>query len=235
MNATYGDTSGAANYHSLQLTLERRFSGGLALLGAYTYSHSIDNVPLQQGGGSDGPIPQDIRYRFLDRGTSGFDIKHRVSQSAVYDLPFGHGKRFNIENRLVNAHLRRLASKRDSDLANRAAIHSSVWRRLYPTPAAAGRTGWVPASYRTPPLITGSTLRSTPPARRGQRRSSTPTGTRGATFCGVRIAPIWISRSLSRSGLRSDLAFSSGASFSTYSITRNSICRTRRSETPRPA
>lgn len=102
VNVTYADTSGAANYHSLQLTLERRFSGGLALLGAYTYSHSIDNVPLQQGGGSDGPIPQDIRYRFLDRGTSGFDIKHRVSQSAVYDLPFGRGKRFNIENRLVN-------------------------------------------------------------------------------------------------------------------------------------
>ena len=102
VNVTYADTSGAANYHSLQLTLERRFSGGLALLGAYTYAHSIDNVPLQQGGGADGPIPQDIRYRFLDRGTSGFDIKHRISQSAVYDLPFGRGKRYNIENRFAN-------------------------------------------------------------------------------------------------------------------------------------
>ena len=102
VNATYADTTGDANYHSLQLTMERRFSQGLALLGAYTYSHSIDNVPLQQGGGSDGPMPQDFRYRFLDRATSGFDIKHRVSESFVYSLPFGRGKHFAISNAAAN-------------------------------------------------------------------------------------------------------------------------------------
>jgi hypothetical protein len=102
VNVTWGDTTGDANYHSFQFTLERRFARGLALLSAYTYAHSVDNVPLQQGGGSDGPMPQDIRYRFLDRGTSGFDIKHRYSQSVIYDLPFGKGKHFNIENAFAN-------------------------------------------------------------------------------------------------------------------------------------
>ncbi|MDQ6699485.1 MAG: TonB-dependent receptor, partial [Acidobacteriota bacterium] len=102
VNLTWGDTTGDANYHSFQFTLERRFSQGLALLGAYTYSHSIDNVPLQQGGGADGPVPQDIRYRFLDRGTSGFDIKHRFTESFIYDLPFGKGKRFSFGNDLAN-------------------------------------------------------------------------------------------------------------------------------------
>jgi hypothetical protein len=102
VNLTYADTSGVSNYHSLQVTVERRFARGLSLLGAYTYSHSIDNVPLQQGGGADGPIPQDIRYRFLDRATSGFDIKHRYSQSVIYDLPFGRGKQFNIANGFLN-------------------------------------------------------------------------------------------------------------------------------------
>ena len=98
VNATYGDTTGAANYHSLQVTAERRFKAGLAWLGAYTYSHSIDNVPTQQGGGSEGPVPQDIRYRFLDRGSSSFDLRHPTSQSVIYDLPFGRGRRFGIAN-----------------------------------------------------------------------------------------------------------------------------------------
>jgi hypothetical protein len=98
VTATYGDTNGSGNYHSLQVTAERRFKKGLAWLGAYTYSHSIDNVPTQQGGGSEGPVPQDIRYRFLDRGSSSFDIRHRTSQSVIYDLPFGKGRQFDISN-----------------------------------------------------------------------------------------------------------------------------------------
>jgi hypothetical protein len=98
VNATYGDTTGVGNYHSLQVAAERRFHNGLAWLGAYTYSHSIDNVPTQQGGGAEGPVPQDIRYRFLDRGSSAFDIRHRTSQSVIYDLPFGKGRRFDISN-----------------------------------------------------------------------------------------------------------------------------------------
>jgi hypothetical protein len=103
VNATYGDTTGVANYHSLQITAERRFARGLAWLGAYTWSHSIDNVPTQQGGGSEGPVPQDIRYRFLDRGSSSFDIRHRTSQSVIYDLPFGKGRLFGISNPVGNA------------------------------------------------------------------------------------------------------------------------------------
>jgi hypothetical protein len=103
VNATYGDTSGKANYHSLQVTAERRFTKGLSWLGSYTYSHSIDNVPTQQGGGQEGPVPQDIRYRFLDRGSSSFDIRHRTTQSFIYDLPFGKDRHFAIANPLANA------------------------------------------------------------------------------------------------------------------------------------
>ncbi|HXJ38529.1 MAG TPA: TonB-dependent receptor, partial [Bryobacteraceae bacterium] len=103
VNATFGDTTGIANYHSLQITAERRFIRGIAWLGAYTWSHSIDNVPLQQGGGADGPIPQDIRYRFLDRASSGFDIRQRMSNSVIYNLPFGKGKRFGLSSGLADA------------------------------------------------------------------------------------------------------------------------------------
>jgi len=89
-------TSGNSSYNSLQLSAEKRFSNGLSFLSAYTYAHSIDDVPLQQGGNGEGPIPQDPRYLFLDRGDSLFDVRHRFSQTLLYDLPFGQGKRFHI-------------------------------------------------------------------------------------------------------------------------------------------
>ncbi|MEJ7609327.1 MAG: hypothetical protein WKF37_24400, partial [Bryobacteraceae bacterium] len=67
-DVTYALSDGNANYHSLQATAEKRFSAGLSFLTAYTWSHSIDNIGNAFGGGANGPLPQDIRYRFLDRG-----------------------------------------------------------------------------------------------------------------------------------------------------------------------
>jgi Carboxypeptidase regulatory-like domain len=89
-------TDGNSNYHSMQLSAEKRFSNGLSFLSAYTYAHSIDNVPLQQGGNGEGPIPQDPRYRFLDRGNSLFDVRHRFTQTLLYNLPVGKGRRYQI-------------------------------------------------------------------------------------------------------------------------------------------
>jgi hypothetical protein len=100
---TFAATDGNSDYHSLQLTAEKRFSNGLSFLSAYTYAHSIDNVPLQQGGNGEGPIPQDPRYRFLDRGNSLFDIRHRFSQTLLYDLPIGEGKRLHFGQKWENA------------------------------------------------------------------------------------------------------------------------------------
>ena len=64
---------------------------GLSFLTAYTWAHSIDNVPNAFGGAANGPFPQDIRYRNNDRGDSSFDIRHRFTHSMNYELPFGQG------------------------------------------------------------------------------------------------------------------------------------------------
>jgi len=95
-------TDGNSGYHSLQLTAEKRFSNGLSFVSSFAYSHAIDNVPLQEGGNSEGPLPQDPRYRYLDRGDSLFDIRRRFTQTLLYDLPFGQGKRFHFEQKLAN-------------------------------------------------------------------------------------------------------------------------------------
>lgn len=99
---TYNPTDGRSNYHAFQSTAEKRFSQGLSFLAAYTYAKSIDNVANQFGGGSNGPLPQDRRFRNIDRGPSGFDIRHRFTNSMNYELPFGRGKRFSSSHGFVN-------------------------------------------------------------------------------------------------------------------------------------
>ena len=98
----YAATDGLSAYHSLQATLEKRYSSGLNLLSSYTYSHAIDDVPLQESGGDDGPIPQDPRYRYLDFASSSFDIRQRFTQTVNYQLPFGNGKRFHFDSNWAN-------------------------------------------------------------------------------------------------------------------------------------
>ncbi len=91
--ASYNVSDGLSSYHSLQMSLERRFASGIGFLTAYTWAHSIDDVANQFGGGDNGPIPQDRRNRRADRGTSGHDMRHRFIHSMNYELPVGKGRK----------------------------------------------------------------------------------------------------------------------------------------------
>src|SRR5262252_6564877 len=80
-----------SNYHSLQLSGERRLSTGLTILGSYTWSKSIDDLP--PGAGVTGfdtysarPWDDPLRHQF-DRGPSEFDHTHRFVVSYVWKLP----------------------------------------------------------------------------------------------------------------------------------------------------
>jgi hypothetical protein len=86
----YKTTGGTDNYNSLQTTLNRRFSRGLTLGAQWTWGHSIGNT-----GGSNEANSAFNPYNFkMDRGNNAFDIRHSVNFSAMYELPFGRGKRF---------------------------------------------------------------------------------------------------------------------------------------------
>ena len=99
---TLAATDGNSVYNALQITAEKRFSNGISFMSSYSFAHAIDNVPLQEGGNAEGPVPQDPRYRFLDRGDSLFDIRHRFSQTLLYDLPVGQGRRFHFSSKWEN-------------------------------------------------------------------------------------------------------------------------------------
>jgi hypothetical protein len=88
----YTSPLGAGKYNGLEATLSRRFSNGLSMRLAYTYSRSLDNTPEELESNS-GAAPNGRNYAAW-YGPSDFDIPHRVALSYVYDLPFGNGRRF---------------------------------------------------------------------------------------------------------------------------------------------
>jgi hypothetical protein len=90
-------SSGNSIYHGLLSRFERRFSGGLSFLSAYTFGHAIDDS-------TGGNVTQDSRNLRADRGNSDFDARHRLAISHVFELPFGRDRRFGKDwNSVVNA------------------------------------------------------------------------------------------------------------------------------------
>jgi len=69
-------------YNSLQVTLTKRYSHGLYLLAGYTYGHAIDTATSNLAG-----VPPDSNNYAAERGNGDFDIRHRFTLSATYDLP----------------------------------------------------------------------------------------------------------------------------------------------------
>ncbi len=84
---------GSANYHALQIKLERRFSGGLYLLNSFTWSKAIDNVAghLETQSGDNSRL--NIRNFNADKGVSNYNQPLNNTTSIVYDLPFGKGRK----------------------------------------------------------------------------------------------------------------------------------------------
>jgi Carboxypeptidase regulatory-like domain len=96
-------TGGSDSYNSLQILLARRYSNGLTLNAQYTLARSFGNTsgsneartaaqPLGGTARSDG----DVNNYEADRSFNNFDVRHNFNVSAVYGLPFGAGKRYNL-------------------------------------------------------------------------------------------------------------------------------------------
>lgn len=75
---------GSSNYHALQIKTEKRFSGGLGFLAAYTFQKTID---VGQVGYRD-----PLNNRNLDRGVGPDSPPQRFTMAYSYLLPFGKGR-----------------------------------------------------------------------------------------------------------------------------------------------
>lgn len=81
----YRDDLGISKYHSMEATLDKRFSRGFTTRAAYTFSKSLDNVF---------DFAQDQRDYSTAYGPSGFDVRHRLVINGIWELPFGRGRAY---------------------------------------------------------------------------------------------------------------------------------------------
>lgn len=87
--------------HAGYVSVQRRVRNGLTFTANYTFGKSIDDAsdasPETRTITSQGQTLGQVSYgapRTSDRAVSTFDIKHNVSSTFLYDLPFGRGKQF---------------------------------------------------------------------------------------------------------------------------------------------
>ena len=86
---------GNATYNGLQMIVTKRLRHGLQLQAAYTWSHAIDDAqdPLVATA-ENRNIARDSFDLHEDRGSSDFDLRHRLVLNYLYELPFGAGRAF---------------------------------------------------------------------------------------------------------------------------------------------
>jgi Carboxypeptidase regulatory-like domain/TonB dependent receptor len=72
-----------SNYNSLQTTLTKRLSHGFNFTVGYTYGHGLDNGSLNRFAGQ----PQNSLNPAAEYASSDFDIRHRATFTASYEIP----------------------------------------------------------------------------------------------------------------------------------------------------
>jgi len=84
----FRDPVGDSVYHGFTARVDKQFSGGLTLQGAYTISKIMDNVQERFGGRSTFIDPNNLS---LSRSIGEFDRPHHFVTNFIYELPFGPG------------------------------------------------------------------------------------------------------------------------------------------------
>lgn len=81
------DSSASSTYHSMQVSLTKRFNQGNQFTAAYTWSHAIDDVSDVFDVAGAYTLPQDDRNLRAERGSANFDIRHRYVFSGIANFP----------------------------------------------------------------------------------------------------------------------------------------------------
>jgi hypothetical protein len=92
-----------SSYNALTAKLEQRFNNGLQLLTAFTWSKTLDTVSeIQTQGGDVKNVPQYAYAKNLEKAVAAYDQTKRFIASALYEFPFGTGKRWLSSGKIVN-------------------------------------------------------------------------------------------------------------------------------------
>ncbi|MGA9670246.1 MAG: carboxypeptidase regulatory-like domain-containing protein [Terracidiphilus sp.] len=94
----------SSSYDGFIASLQRSFTRGLLISANYAYTHQIDQ---DAPGGGDSDNPQNPACMTCERASGDFDARHVANANVVYDLPFGHGKKFLSKRGIAGAVLGR--------------------------------------------------------------------------------------------------------------------------------
>lgn len=84
---------GNSTYHSLQLSLNHRFSSNLTFMVNYTFSKELDDLAGVR----------DPTKDFLEKAPGTIDHPHVASATFVYQLPFGKGHNWTSDNNVIRS------------------------------------------------------------------------------------------------------------------------------------
>jgi hypothetical protein len=86
----YTDSGGSSSYNALQASYSHIVGYGLTATVNYTMSHGLDNArPWGFDTTGYGSVISDSNTR--DYGNSDFDVRHHITSTVMYELPFGIG------------------------------------------------------------------------------------------------------------------------------------------------
>ena len=92
----YKTSGGHDNYRALQLSLARRLGTGVTLNAQYSFGRSFGNTAGSNEARTAANNARAISDFDYDEGYNNFDVRHTFNFSAVYDLPLGKGKRYDM-------------------------------------------------------------------------------------------------------------------------------------------
>ena len=98
----YLDAAGTSNYNALQVEFRQRSMHGMQFSVNYNLQHSL-GVAAVNNIQSQGLTVNTVRNLRLSYGPSSLDIRHTFRAAGTYDLPFGKGKAFLRNGRLLDA------------------------------------------------------------------------------------------------------------------------------------
>jgi hypothetical protein len=87
-------SGGISNFHGLQASLSRRYSRGVYFGLQYIWGKAMDDGAV---GSNEASYPQNVACRACEYSRGAFDVRHNVTVSGVYDLPFGKGRQLARE------------------------------------------------------------------------------------------------------------------------------------------
>jgi Carboxypeptidase regulatory-like domain/TonB dependent receptor-like, beta-barrel len=96
---TYNAYNGISRYNALTARVTKRFSQGLSVLAAYTYSKQMD---FNGGDSSEITLLQDANNPRASYSVGDIDVPQVLTISPIWELPFGSGHRYLNGKGLVN-------------------------------------------------------------------------------------------------------------------------------------